>query len=203
MSFDIWLKQSKPIIPVMVIDQLEHAVPLAEALVVGGVRILEITLRTPVALDAIEQIAKNVPDAIVGVGTVTNATHVQQAYDAGAQFALSPGISDSLVQKAVDLALPIMPGVMTPSDIIKGMEYGLSDFKFYPAEQAGGANMLKAFLGPFPSARFCPTGGVSIDNFQSYLSLKNVMAVGGSWLCPKDLVTQEKWSDIQRLAKAC
>lgn len=203
MSFDVWLEQSKPVIPVIVIEDLEHAVPLAKALVAGGVRLLEVTMRTPVALAAIERIAKEVPDAIVGVGTVTQAMHIQQAYDAGATFALSPGISESLAQKANDLSLPFMPGVMTPSDVIKGIELGLNDFKFYPAELAGGPVMLSAMAGPFDQVRFCPTGGVSQENFKSYLALKNVMAVGGSWLSPKNLLAKQDWASIETLAKQC
>lgn len=203
MSFETWLTQSKPVIPVIVIEELEHAVPLAKALVAGGVRLLEVTMRTSVALAAIEKIAKEVPDAIIGVGTVTTAAHIQQAYDAGAQFALSPGISEKLIAKSQDLALPFMPGVMTPTDIIKGIEFGLHDFKFYPAEQAGGVTMLNAFAGPFESIRFCPTGGISVDNFKQYLALKNVMAVGGSWLCPRNLLNQQDWAAIEVLAKQC
>ena len=203
MSFETWLTQSKPVIPVIVIEELEHAVPLAKALVAGGVRLLEITMRTPVALAAIEKIAKEVPDAIIGVGTVTTATHIQQAYDVGAQFALSPGISETLITKSQDLSLPFMPGVMTPTDIIKGIEFGLHDFKFYPAEQAGGTTMLNAFAGPFDNIRFCPTGGISVDNFKQYLALKNVMAVGGSWLCPRNLLNQQDWAAIEVLAKQC
>ncbi len=203
MSFQTWLTQSKAVIPVIVVDELEQAVPLAKALVAGGVRLLEVTMRTPVALAAIEKIAKEVPDAIVGVGTVTTAAHVQQAYDAGAQFALSPGISEKLVVKSQELKLPFMPGVMTPTDIIKGIEFGLQNFKFYPAEQAGGAAMLKAFAGPFDQVQFCPTGGISEHNFKAYLALKNVMAVGGSWLCPKALLKQKDWSAIETLARQC
>ena len=203
MSFETWLTQSKPVIPVIVIEELEHAVPLAKALVAGGVRLLEITMRTPVALAAIEKIAKEVPDAIIGVGTVTPATHIQQAYDVGAQFAISPGISETLITKSQDLSLPFMPGVMTPTDIIKGIEFGLHDFKFYPAEQAGGTTMLNAFAGPFDNIRFCPTGGISVDNFKQYLALKNVMAVGGSWLCPRNLLNQQDWAAIEVLAKQC
>lgn len=203
MSFDAWLADSKPVIPVIVIDELEQAVPLAKALLAGGVKLLEVTMRTPVALAAIEKIAKEVPEAIVGVGTATKAEHVQQAYDAGAQFALSPGISGNLIEKSKDLALPLMPGVMTPSDIMLGLEYGLKEFKFFPAQQAGGVNMLKAFSGPFPDVMFCPTGGISQDNFQDFLALKNVMAVGGSWLCTKDLMAKRDWLRIQALAEAC
>lgn len=203
MDFSDWIKNSKPVIPVIVIDDLDHAVPLAKALVAGGVTLLEVTMRTPAALPAIEKIATQVPDAIVGVGTVTQAQHIQQAYDAGAQFALSPGISDGLITKAQTLKLPFMPGVMTPSDIMLGLEVGLTQFKFFPAQQAGGTAMLKAFSGPFPQVRFCPTGGISQDNAQEYLALKNVMAVGGSWLCAKDLVQAKDWAAIEALAKAC
>jgi len=201
MSFETWLKDSKPVIPVIVIDEIEQAVPLARALLAGGVRLLEVTLRTPVAFAAIEKIAKEVPEAIVGVGTATKAEHIQQAKDAGAQFALSPGISDGLINKAQQLALPFMPGVMTPSDIILGLDNGLSEFKFFPAQQAGGVNMLKAFSGPFPQVRFCPTGGISTSNYQEFLALDNVMAVGGSWLCSKDLMANQDWQAIEQLGK--
>lgn len=200
MAFETWLKESKPVIPVIVIDEIEQAVPLAKALVAGGVKLLEVTMRTPVALAAIEKIAKDVPEAIVGVGTATKAEHIQQAKDAGAQFALSPGISESMVQKAQDLDMPFMPGVMTPSDIILGLDCGLSEFKFFPAQQAGGVNMLKAFAGPFEQVRFCPTGGISQANYQEFLALKNVVVVGGSWLCSKELMTAQNWQGITDLA---
>ncbi|NVK37348.1 MAG: bifunctional 4-hydroxy-2-oxoglutarate aldolase/2-dehydro-3-deoxy-phosphogluconate aldolase [Gammaproteobacteria bacterium] len=203
MDFNAWIKNSKPVIPVIVIDELEHAVPLAKALVAGGVTLLEVTMRTNAALAAIEKISAEVPDAIVGVGTVTSANHIQQAYDAGAQFALSPGISDGLITKAQTLKLPFMPGVMTPSDIMLGLEANLTQFKFFPAQQAGGAAMLKAFAGPFPHVMFCPTGGISQNNAQEYLALENVMAVGGSWLCSKALVHAKDWTAIEALAKAC
>ncbi|GAA6135756.1 bifunctional 4-hydroxy-2-oxoglutarate aldolase/2-dehydro-3-deoxy-phosphogluconate aldolase [Oceaniserpentilla sp. 4NH20-0058] len=202
MSFEMWLKQSKPVIPVIVIDEIEQAVPLARALLAGGVTLLEVTLRTPVAFAAIERIAKEVPEAIVGVGTATKAEHIQQAKDAGAQFALSPGISEGLVQKSQDLALPFMPGVMTPSDIIHGLDCGLTEFKFFPAQQAGGVKMLKAFSGPFPNVKFCPTGGISQESAQDFLSLDNVMAVGGSWLCSKALMAEKDWAGIEELAKS-
>lgn len=201
MSFETWLKDSKPVIPVIVIDEIEQAVPLAKALLAGGVRLLEVTLRTPVAFAAIEKIAKEVPEAIVGVGTATKAEHIQQAKDAGAQFALSPGISEGLIKTAQDLEMPFMPGVMTPSDIILGLDLGLNEFKFFPAQQAGGVNMLKAFGGPFPQVRFCPTGGISTSNYQEFLALGNVMAVGGSWLCSKELMTQKDWQAIENLGK--
>jgi len=203
MDFNAWIKNSKPVIPVIVIDELEHAVPLAKALVAGGVKLLEVTMRTNAALAAIEKISAEVPDAIVGVGTVTSANHIQQAYDAGAQFALSPGISDGLIAKAQTLKLPFMPGVMTPSDIMLGLEANLTQFKFFPAQQAGGTAMLKAFAGPFPQVTFCPTGGISQNNAQEYLALENVMAVGGSWLCSKALVHAKDWTAIEALAKAC
>lgn len=201
MSFETWLKDSKPVIPVIVIDEIEQAVPLAKALLAGGVRLLEVTLRTPVAFAAIEKIAKEVPEAIVGVGTATKAEHIQQAKDAGAQFALSPGISEGLIKTAQDLEMPFMPGVMTPSDIILGLDLGLNEFKFFPAQQAGGVNMLKAFGGPFPQVRFCPTGGISTSNYQEFLALGNVMAVGGSWLCSKALMANKDWQAIENLGK--
>ena len=200
MSFNTWFKKTKAMMPVIVIDDLEDAIPLAQALMAGGIHCLEVTLRTTQGLAAIEKISQACPDAIVGAGTVINAQQMRAAHEAGAQFIISPGISVELCQTARELALPYAPGVMTPSDIILGLEYGIDLFKLFPADIAGGPAMLKALSGPFPSVQFCPTGGVSPKNIQDYMSLDNVSAVGGSWVCPKELVLKKDWSAITKLA---
>lgn len=201
MSFDKWFKQTKPIMPVIVIHNLNHAVPLAKALMAGGIHCLEVTLRTPLGLAAIEQIAEACPTAIVGAGTVTTAEQMKQVKAAGAKFAISPGISHELCQSAGELELPYAPGVMTPSDIILGLKHNITLFKLFPADLAGGPRMIKALSGPFPNIQFCPTGGVSEKNAKDYFALDNVVAVGGSWVCPKDLVDAENWTAIEALAK--
>ncbi len=200
MSFYIWFQQTKPIMPVIVINNVEHAVPLAKALMAGGIHCLEITLRTPEGLEAIKKIAEACPDAIVGAGTVTSVKQMKQVKEAGAQFAISPGISHELCKAANELNLPYAPGVMNPSDIMVGLEYGLSIFKLFPADLAGGPKMIKALSGPFPNITFCPTGGVSEKNIDSYFNLDNVVAVGGSWVCPAALVEAEDWKSIEVLA---
>lgn len=192
-----------PVIPVMVIEDSTTAIPLAQALVDGGLNVLEITLRTDAALDAIEQISAKVEGAIVGVGTITDALQVQQAIDAGASFAVSPGYTHELGAATAAANLPFLPGVMTPGDIIRAMQDGLDALKFYPAGQAGGTGFLKALAGPFPGIVFCPTGGVSAANYHEYLSLDNVLCVGGSWVAPKDLVKQQDWDAITALARRC
>ena len=189
-----------PVIPVIVIDDIKHAVPLAKALVEGGTRVLEITMRTPIALEAISIINKEVPGAIVGAGTVTSAAKFKSALEAGAQFVISPGLSPQLVKAAKDYSVPLIPGVVTPSEIMMGIEYGLSEFKFFPAEAAGGINMLKALAGPFPDARFCPTGGITQDTAPNFLNLPNVVCVGGTWLTPGKLIKEENWNAITQLA---
>jgi 2-dehydro-3-deoxyphosphogluconate aldolase/(4S)-4-hydroxy-2-oxoglutarate aldolase len=200
MSFDTWFQQTKPIMPVIVIENLEHAIPLAKALMAGGIHCLEVTLRTPEGLDAIKLIAQSCPDAIVGAGTVTSVKQMKQVKEAGAKFAISPGISPDLCKAARDLNLPYAPGVMNPSDIMVGLEYGLSLFKLFPADLAGGPKMIKALSGPFPNITFCPTGGVCEKNVASYFELDNVVAVGGSWVCPKSLVDAQDWKAIESLA---
>lgn len=190
-----------PVMPVMVIKNLEDAVPLAEALVKGGIKVLEITLRTPVALDAIKLISEQVKDAIVGVGTVTNPEQLQAAEKAGAVFAISPGLTPKLLDAATKSRIALIPGISTISELMLGMEYGLDHFKFFPAAAAGGVNMLKGIAGPIPSATFCPTGGISVDNYNDYLKLPNVACVGGSWLAPDDAVASKNWSKITELAK--
>lgn len=190
-----------PVMPVMVIKNLDDAVPLAKALVAGGIRVLEITLRTPAALDAIKRISSEVEGAIVGAGTIANPAQLQAAADAGAVFAISPGITSSLVAAAVDGDIALIPGIATLSELMLGMEYGLDHFKFFPAEAAGGIPMLKAIAGPFPQATFCPTGGISPENYRDYLKLPNVACVGGSWLAPQDALTAKNWPKITQLAE--
>ena len=190
-----------PVIPVIVIDDLAHAVPLARALVAGGVRVLEVTLRTRVALDAIRVITQEVDGAIVGVGTISRAEHFQQAVDAGARFGVSPGLTDELIDAAQASRLPMLPGVMTPSDVIAARAAGFFALKLFPAQQAGGIGMLKALSGPFPDVTFCPTGGVTAASAPTYLALPNVGCVGGSWLTPQAAVKAGEWGKITALAR--
>ena len=190
-----------PVIPVIVIDDLAHAVPLARALVTGGVRVLEVTLRTRVALDAILAITREVDDAIVGVGTISRAEHFQQAVDAGARFGVSPGLTDELIDAAQASMLPLLPGVMTPSDVIAARAAGFFAMKLFPAQQAGGIGMLKALSGPFPDVTFCPTGGVTAASAPAFLALPNVGCVGGSWLTPPAAVKGGEWGTITALAR--
>jgi len=191
-----------PVIPVIVIDHIAHAVPLARALVAGGVRVLEVTLRTPVALQAIRAIAREVDGAVVGVGTITRAQDFVQSIDAGAVFGVSPGLTPELVAGARDSGLPLLPGVMTPSDVIAARAAGFTEMKLFPAQQAGGIGMLKALGGPFPDVTFCPTGGVSAATASDFLALPNVACVGGSWLTPSDAVAAGDWDRITTLARA-
>jgi 2-dehydro-3-deoxyphosphogluconate aldolase / (4S)-4-hydroxy-2-oxoglutarate aldolase len=192
---------ASPVMPVMVIQDLENAVPLAKALVAGGIRVLEITLRTPVALDAIRAIAKEVPDAIVGAGTILNEQQLQQAADAGAVFAISPGLTANLLAAAQKSSIALIPGISSLSELMLGMEYGLDHFKFFPAENAGGVPMLKAIAGPIPQVTFCPTGGISLKNYNEYLALPNVACCGGSWLAPADVVANKDWAKVTQLAQ--
>ncbi|MCB1800102.1 MAG: bifunctional 4-hydroxy-2-oxoglutarate aldolase/2-dehydro-3-deoxy-phosphogluconate aldolase [Gammaproteobacteria bacterium] len=191
-----------PVLPVIVVNKVAHAVPLARALVAGGIRVLEVTLRTPVALDAVEAIAKAVPDAIVGVGTLTRPEQFAQASDAGAQFAVSPGLTRVLLNASGQSELPFLPGVFTPSEAMAARDVGFEYLKLFPAQQAGGIGMLKAMASPFSELKFCPTGGVGPDNFRDFLALPNVVCVGGSWVAPLDLVEAEDWDGITALARA-
>ena len=196
--------QCAPVIPVIVLSNPAHAVALARALVAGGIRMLEITLRTPQALACIEAIARDVPEAVAGAGTVRTAADVQASAMAGARFAVSPGFSHAVAQACRDAGLPLLPGVATGSEIMAAQDEGLSELKFFPALQAGGAAMLKAWHGPFAEVRFCPTGGVTPANAAGFLSLPNVLCVGGSWLTPLELVEQGNWAQITALAsEAC
>ena len=187
-----------PVIPVLTIERSEWAVPLARALVAGGLRALEITLRTDVALDAVRAIAQSVPDAVPGVGTVTTPEHFSEARAAGAHFAVSPGFSSDLVTAAGNL--PYLPGIATASEAMAAQRIGLRCLKFFPAEAMGGQNTLAALAGPFPSLIFCPTGGVRRNNAREYLSLANVRCVGGSWVAPEEDIASERWEKISKLA---
>ncbi len=189
-----------PVIPVIVLNDVNHAVPMARALVAGGIRMLEVTLRTPVALQCIERIAKEVPEAVAGAGTVRTPAEAQAAARAGARFAVSPGFTNNVGQACRDLGLPLLPGVATGSEIMMAQEAGYTELKFFPAMQAGGPAMLKAWSGPFFDVKFCPTGGVSVSNAKEFLSLPNVICVGGSWLVPNDALTAGDWARITALA---
>ncbi len=189
-----------PVIPVLVIEDENDAVPLARALVAGGVRVLEVTLRTPAAIGAVRAIARDVPDAIVGVGTISRGAEFAEAAEAGARFAVSPGVTEALIRAAAESGLAYLPGVMTPSEVILARAAGLSALKLFPAKQAGGIPMLRAIAGPFPDVTFCPTGGVTAESAPDYLALANVACVGGSWLAPKAAVAAGDWSAITALA---
>jgi 2-dehydro-3-deoxyphosphogluconate aldolase / (4S)-4-hydroxy-2-oxoglutarate aldolase len=196
--------QDAPVIPVIVLNDVAHAVPMARALVAGGIRMLEVTLRTPQALACMEAIAKEVPDAVVGAGTVRSAADAKAAANAGAKFAVSPGYTSAVGQACRDQGLSLLPGVATGSEIMMAQEDGYTELKFFPAMQAGGPAMLKAWGGPFFDVRFCPTGGVTPQNASEFLSLSNVACVGGSWLVPADALAKGDWSRIEQLAReAC
>ncbi|KAA5972726.1 bifunctional 4-hydroxy-2-oxoglutarate aldolase/2-dehydro-3-deoxy-phosphogluconate aldolase [Pantoea sp. M_9] len=190
-----------PVMPVIVVKQPEHAVPMAKALVAGGIRVLEVTLRTPVAMDALRAIIREVPEAIVGAGTVINAQQLKEVTDAGAQFVISPGLTESLLRAATEGPVPLIPGVSTVSELMMGMDHGLREFKFFPAEASGGVKALSALAGPFPQVRFCPTGGISPANYRDYLALKSVLCIGGSWLVPDEALQQGDWERITQLAR--
>ncbi|HSI49243.1 MAG TPA: bifunctional 4-hydroxy-2-oxoglutarate aldolase/2-dehydro-3-deoxy-phosphogluconate aldolase [Ideonella sp.] len=190
-----------PVIPVIVIDNLADAVPLAQALVAGGVKVLEVTLRTPVALQAIEAMVKAVPGAIVGAGTIRSADDARAAKAAGAVFGVSPGYTPEVGAACRELALPLLPGVATASEVMMAQADGLRFLKFFPATAAGGIPMLKALAGPFPDVVFCPTGGISLQTAPDFLALPNVKVCGGSWLTPADAVKAGDWARITRLAQ--
>ncbi|UCH17500.1 MAG: bifunctional 4-hydroxy-2-oxoglutarate aldolase/2-dehydro-3-deoxy-phosphogluconate aldolase [Burkholderiales bacterium] len=195
------LAQHGPVIPVIVIERLVDAVPLASALVAGGVRVLEVTLRTPVALAAIEAIARAVPQAIVGAGTLRSAADVRQAMNAGCVFGVSPGYTTDVGRAARAVGLPLLPGVATASELMATQADGFSFVKFFPATAAGGVPMLKALAGPFPDVAFCPTGGITAKTAREFLALPNVKVCGGSWLTPADAIDVGDWGRITRLAR--
>jgi len=190
-----------PVIPVIVLHRVEHAVPLAEALVAGGVTVLEVTLRTPVALQCIEAIAKAVPQAVLGAGTLRTSRDAQAARDAGCVFGVSPGYTSAIGAACRNADLPLLPGVATASEVMAAHDDGFVFLKFFPAVPAGGMAMLKAWQGPFPDVSFCPTGGVTADNAASFLALPNVRVCGGSWLTPADAIERSDWARITKLAK--
>lgn len=190
-----------PVVPVIVINKIEQAVPLAKALVAGGVRVLEVTLRTSCAVEAIRAIAKEVPEAIVGAGTVLNPQQLADVVEAGAQFAISPGLTDELLKAVTEGDIPLIPGISTVSELMLGMSYGLREFKFFPAEANGGVKALQAIGGPFSQVRFCPTGGITPNNYRDYLALKSVLCIGGSWLVPADALEKGDYARITELAK--
>lgn len=193
--------RASPVMPVLVIESVDHAVPLARALVAGGIRTLEVTLRTPAALDAIRAMRAAVPDAIVGAGTINSVEDLAAAQAAGVQFGVSPGATPALLAAARASGLPFLPGVMTPSDVLSAIAHGFDAMKFFPAEAAGGMPMLKSLAGPFANIRFCPTGGIDLAKAREYLKLPNVACVGGSWLAPAAAMKSGDWSAIEALAR--
>ncbi|MGD9843607.1 MAG: bifunctional 4-hydroxy-2-oxoglutarate aldolase/2-dehydro-3-deoxy-phosphogluconate aldolase [Steroidobacteraceae bacterium] len=193
-----------PVIPVLILDKLEYAVPLAQALCAGGLRVLEVTMRTPVALAAVEAMRKAVPDAIVGVGTLTKPVDFSAAENAGAQFGVSPGLTVELAQAAGKVSFPLLPGVMTPAEVIAARLQGFTALKLFPAMQAGGIGMLKALASPFSDVIFCPTGGITRESAPEFLALSNVACVGGSWVVPSKMLAEGNWKGIEALAReAC
>ncbi|QQW64963.1 bifunctional 4-hydroxy-2-oxoglutarate aldolase/2-dehydro-3-deoxy-phosphogluconate aldolase [Helicobacter pylori] len=197
----IEILQISPIVPVVVIENIKDAVPLAQSLIEGGIPIIEVTLRSSCALEAIELIAKNVPKMRVGAGTILNLTQLEQAQNKGAEFLISPGLTIKLLEHAKKKDMPLIPGVSSSSEVMQALELGYNALKFFPAEYCGGVKLLNAFNGPFKGVKFCPTGGVSVDNMRSYLALENVVCVGGSWLTPKDLVQNKEWDKITEICK--
>ncbi|MGI4718508.1 MAG: bifunctional 4-hydroxy-2-oxoglutarate aldolase/2-dehydro-3-deoxy-phosphogluconate aldolase [Janthinobacterium lividum] len=195
------IMRSASVIPVIAIDDPAHAVPLAKALVAGGIRVLEVTLRTEHGLQAIRDMS-TVEGAIVGVGTLTQPHEFDAARDAGAVFGVSPGLTAAMIEAAKKSGLPLLPGVMTPSEVMAAREHGFKQLKLFPAVPAGGVGMLNAIAGPLPDVTFCPTGGISIETAPKFLACKNVACVGGSWLTPKDLIAAGDWAGITELAKA-
>ena len=189
------------IIPVIALENVQDAVPLARALVAGGIRFAEITFRTEAACEAIRRVAKEVPEIIVGAGTVISTAQIAQAVEAGAKFLVSPGLDLDLLDAAQEKEIPIIPGVATPSELMQGLKRGIQCFKFFPASVYGGPAAIKALSAPFPGLRFIPTGGVALDNLESYLALKAVLAVGGSWMCPNHEIQEKNFEHIEELAR--
>lgn len=196
------IMRASPVIPVIAINDINHAVPMAKALVAGGIRVLEVTLRTQHGLAAIRAIAEQVPGAIVGVGTLTKPEEFAAARDAGAVFGVSPGLTEALIAAAKSSGLPLLPGVMTPSEVMAAQEAGFRQLKLFPAVPAGGVGMLNAIAGPLSDIMFCPTGGITIDTAPQFLACKNVACVGGSWLTPNDAMLAGNWAAIEALASA-
>lgn len=190
-----------PIVPVLVIKKVEDALPIAEALLEGGLKVLEVTLRTPAALDVINEIATKLPEAIVGSGTVTNRELLQRSADAGSKFAISPGLTKDLLQAGNESDTALIPGISSISELMDAIDYGYDHVKFFPAEASGGVKAIQSIGGPFPDIRFCPTGGINLNNVRNYLALPNVACCGGSWLVSDALVEQKNWAEITKLTK--
>lgn len=205
-KLNTWLEKTKPLIPVIVIENPDHAVPMAKALVAGGIHLLEVTLRTEAGLAAIRLISEQVPDAIVGAGTVCNADEYQQTIDAGAKFIVSPGLTRELIAKSQQVAAEgkwqgvFLPGVATASEVMMAKEAGITQLKCFPVSAIGGVKLLKSWAGPFPDIQFCPTGGITMGNYHEYLGLPNVICAGGSWLTDARLLESEDWEEVQRRA---
>lgn len=195
------LLRAGPIVPVITLERVEDAVPLARALVAGGLRLLEITLRTPAAVDSAAAIIKDVPEAIVGIGTVLTPKDLERAQALGARYALSPGATPDLLEAAARSEMPFIPGIATASELMAALAHGFQTVKFFPAVAAGGIPALKALAGPFPQARFCPTGGIDEKNARDWLALSNVVAVGGSWVCQTSDIRARAWSEITAKAQ--
>jgi 2-dehydro-3-deoxyphosphogluconate aldolase/(4S)-4-hydroxy-2-oxoglutarate aldolase len=195
------LLELSPVMPVVVIADAADAVPTARALLAGGIRVIELTLRTPAALEAIERIAKEVPEIVIGAGTVTAPEHAKQAADAGASFLVTPGCTDAVLDAVFETGLPFLPGASTVSEAMRLAERGLTALKFFPAEASGGVAYLSSIGGPLPGLRFCPTGGITVKNAPDYLALPNVGCIGGSWLTPKDALAAKDFGRIEALAK--
>lgn len=193
--------RSTAIVPVLVIERLEQAVPLAQALVDGGLDVLEITLRTDCAVEAMQRIREALPDVTIGAGTVLSLDQYRVSEEIGVDFIVTPGTTPALFDYGLDSEVPMLPGVATVSELLGGWERGYRRFKFFPAEANGGAKALKSFAGPLPEAQFCPTGGITVDNAADYLALPNVMCVGGSWMAPKSLIDKEDWLGITELTR--
>ncbi|MEZ7278848.1 bifunctional 4-hydroxy-2-oxoglutarate aldolase/2-dehydro-3-deoxy-phosphogluconate aldolase [Pseudoalteromonas sp. 68 DY56-GL68] len=192
---------SAPVVPVVVIEKLEDAAPLARALYNGGLKALEITLRTPIAAEAVKLMKEAVPEAYVGTGTVVDKATFNASVEAGADFMVSPGVNDELLALAKETDIPFLPGAATPSEVMKLASYGFKFLKFFPAEAAGGTAMLKSIGGPLPQVTFCPTGGISLETAPNYLALKNVICVGGTWMLDKQLIENKDWQAIEALAR--
>jgi 2-dehydro-3-deoxyphosphogluconate aldolase / (4S)-4-hydroxy-2-oxoglutarate aldolase len=190
-----------PVIPVLTVEKLAHAAPLAEALYAGGLKVLEITLRTQVALQVIEAMRAAVPEAVIGAGTLVRPQDFARAADVGAQFAVTPGLTPQLAEAAATVDYPLLPGIITPSEILQALHFGFDTLKFFPAQPAGGIPMLQAFAGPFANVAFCPTGGISRESAPAFLKLPNVLCVGGSWIAPRALVEKGDWAGIEALAR--
>ena len=205
MSFPNWslhpelIFSRQPVMPVLVIKELKQAIPLAQALFAGGIHLLEVTLRTPVALEAVTLLTKEFPEALIGVGTVTDSQQLSQAVEAGAQFAISPGSTQSLLKAGCEGSIPFIPGIATVSELMEGLAFGYTHFKLFPAAIVGGLPLLRSIYGLFPQARFCPTGGINAVNSSDYLALPNVSCVGGSWVVPDEAIQCGNWSLITDL----